>query len=85
MQYRHKIKSHRPKGSMCIACKMATMNCSGFDFVRMPAIGKDSDGIVIVKCSEFKRADVVAKTEYPIDLYMPYKKVSLEELREMYQ
>jgi|VirMetMinimDraft_7_1064189.scaffolds.fasta_scaffold26417_6 hypothetical protein len=55
MQYAHKVKSHRPKGSMCVACKWAAYNCSAFDFKRMPAIGKDQDGIVIVKCSQFTK------------------------------
>ena len=55
MQYAHKMKSHRPKGSMCVECINKTQNCSDYDFTKMKSIGKDSDGIVIVKCSEYEK------------------------------
>lgn len=38
---------------MCVSCKWAKFNCSGFDFKHMPVIGKDQDGTVIVRCTEF--------------------------------
>lgn len=57
MQYTHKVKMHRPKGSMCTQCVHASRNCSGFDFKRMPAIGKDRDGTVIVRCTEYEKHD----------------------------
>lgn len=55
MQYEHKRKMHRPKGSMCIQCVHASRNCSGFDFKHMPAIGKDRDGTVIVRCTAYEK------------------------------
>ncbi len=58
MQYDHKRKMHRPKGGMCTQCVNAQLNCSGFDFKHMPAIGKDRDGTVIVRCTEYKKRDV---------------------------
>ncbi len=55
MQYAHKRKMHRPKGSMCTQCVHASRNCSEFDFKHMPAIGKDRDGTVIVRCTEYEK------------------------------
>ena len=57
MQYEYKRKMHRPKGSMCVQCVHASRNCSGFDFKHMPAIGKDLDGTVIVRCTEYGKRD----------------------------
>ena len=79
-QYAHKVKSHRPKGSMCMACKFAQFNCSGFDFKHMPIIGKDADGIVIVKCSEFSKPEQPYK--YPA--IMPTQTMTYAEICEMY-
>ena len=58
MQYEHKKKMHRPRGRMCLRCARAAYNCSALDFAHMPAIGKDSDGVVIVKCSEYKLLEI---------------------------
>ncbi len=55
MQYEHKRKMHRPRGSMCTNCVHRSRNCSGFDFKHMPAIGKDRDGTVIVRCTEYAK------------------------------
>ena len=82
MQYAHKVKSHRPKGSMCINCHWATFDCSGRDFRHMQAIVKDQDGVVIVKCSEFKRREVEKDTGPKI--YMPMITISREAFEKMY-
>lgn len=55
MQCRHKMKSHRPKGGMCASCRSVNQDCSGLAFHKMPAIGKDADGIVVVRCTEHAR------------------------------
>ena len=57
MKYGHKRKMHRPIGSMCVVCVNAQRNCSGFDFKHMPAIGKDRDGTVIVRCTEYEKRE----------------------------
>ena len=58
MQYEHKKKMHRPKGSMCQRCAHATHDCSDLAFAKMPAIGKDRDGLVIVRCTEYKQIEI---------------------------
>lgn len=58
MQYNSKIKSHRPKGSMCASCKHRLENCSKLPFKKMQAIGKDNDGVVVIKCSEFNKEKI---------------------------
>lgn len=55
MQYAHKRKMHRPKGSMCTQCVHASRDCSGLDFKHMPAIGKDRDGTIIVRCVAYEK------------------------------
>ena len=60
MQYRHKMKMHRPKGSMCIQCIRKSDNCSALDFKHMPVIGKDRDGTVIVRCTEYDKDPFLA-------------------------
>jgi len=54
MQYAHKMKSHRPKGALCMICVHKLKDCSGMEFEKMPVIGKDQDGIVVVNCVEYK-------------------------------
>ena len=50
----YKMKSHRPKGRMCMSCINKFKDCSKLDFIHMPIIGKDHDGMAVVKCTEFK-------------------------------
>lgn len=57
MQYAHKQKSHRPRGTMCQQCTHAAEDCSALDFQRMQVVGKDRDGMVVVKCSGYEKAE----------------------------
>lgn len=45
--------THRPKGSMCIACDAAHKSCDRMAFSQMPVIATDSDGTKVVKCTAF--------------------------------
>lgn len=50
----------RPKGSMCAVCKglnsQLKHTCpSPSEFKTMPQIGKDSDGMIVVRCTGFER------------------------------
>ncbi len=54
--------THRPKGRMCIECKSFRWQITDErpcpkteDFKDMRQIGKDSDGVIVVKCSNFER------------------------------
>lgn len=48
--------THRPKGTMCIACdSFNKKDCHLLDFTNMRQIGKDKDGVIVVRCSEFIR------------------------------
>ncbi|HDY7487856.1 TPA: hypothetical protein RQL24_003368 [Vibrio vulnificus] len=53
--------THRPKGSMCANCKGLSSDHkqhqypSREQFKRMPKIGKDSDGMIVVRCNNFDR------------------------------
>lgn len=49
--------THRPSGIMCHACERRNQNCAMFDFAKMQKIKTDKDGIVVVRCSEFKRQE----------------------------
>ena len=49
--------THRPSGIMCHACSRRDENCAVFDFTRMQKIKADKDGVVVVRCSEFKRQE----------------------------
>lgn len=53
MQHVHKIKSHRPKGAMCMVCVHKLKDCSTLEFEKMPVIGKDHNSIIVVECVEF--------------------------------
>lgn len=51
---------YRPKGSMCAVCKGLNSQfkhtCpSPSKFKTMPQIGKDSDGMIVVRCTGFER------------------------------
>ena len=50
--------THRPSGIMCHACNRRDENCAVFDFTRMQKIKADKDGVVVVRCSEFKRQNI---------------------------
>lgn len=47
--------THRPKGGMCKTCIHYTRKCEHLPFDSMPVIGKDKDGVMVVKCDEYKR------------------------------
>ena len=47
--------SYQPKGSMCLACKQASRDCSGLAFNQMLVIEKHED-LRIVKCRDFEKA-----------------------------
>lgn len=54
--------THRPKGRMCINCKSFRWKLTGErkcpateEFKSMPKIGKDSDGVIVVKCSGYEK------------------------------
>jgi hypothetical protein len=48
------MKTHRPKGSMCIACEAAHRSCDKMAFHLMPVIATDADGTKVVKCTAFR-------------------------------
>ncbi len=52
--------THRPKGSMCANCKGLNTQfkhtCpSKEQFKSMQQIGKDNDGMIVVRCKSFER------------------------------
>lgn len=48
--------THRPKGSMCIVCSnFDKKDCSQLDFTKMKQIGKDDDGVIVVRCTDFTK------------------------------
>ena len=48
--------THRPKGSMCIACNhFNKKDCHLLDFINMRQIGQDKDGVIVVRCTEFTK------------------------------
>lgn len=49
--------THRPKGSMCAGCNHHAFLCTGLKFSEMPVIGKDDDGTLIVKCTDYDKRD----------------------------
>ncbi|MGJ8523353.1 hypothetical protein R84981_002050 [Carnimonas sp. R-84981] len=49
-----KINGYQPKGSMCLACARHRDDCSSLEFARMRPITKYPDGVIAVKCTEFK-------------------------------
>jgi len=55
MQQHWKMKMHRPKGSMCAECEHLHDDCSALPFRKMQAIGKDRDGTVVVRCTEYAK------------------------------
>lgn len=46
--------SYQPKGSMCLACKHASRDCSGLAFNQMIVIENHED-LRIVKCRDFEK------------------------------
>ena len=47
--------THRPSDSMCAACKFKARFCGDLPFHEMRKMKTDSDGMVVVKCDDFKR------------------------------
>lgn len=47
-------RSHQPKGGMCANCTKRSADCSDLKFEEMPVILTASDGIKIVRCTEWK-------------------------------
>lgn len=54
--------THRPKGSMCIGCdkfhcvdKMISECPTHDELTKMRVIGKDYDGIIVVKCDKYEK------------------------------
>ncbi len=47
--------THRPKGSMCMNCKPEVGCPKPQQFPHMKAIDKDADGMIVVRCTHFKR------------------------------
>lgn len=53
--------THRPKGSMCANCKGLRSDhkqhhCPSRDqFKTMQPIGKDSDGVIVVRCKSYDK------------------------------
>ncbi|MFV0574803.1 MAG: hypothetical protein ACK5NC_05225 [Vibrio sp.] len=50
--------THRPSGSMCFHCRFAYLPqyCPNEEeFKTMTPIKTDKDGVIVVKCKEFKR------------------------------
>jgi hypothetical protein len=50
--------THRPSGSMCMACLHNERDCSTLPFASMPLMKRDRDGGLVVQCTHFKRAAV---------------------------
>jgi hypothetical protein len=48
--------THRPSGSMCIACLHNERDCSFLPFASMPLMKRDKDGMLVVQCTDFQRA-----------------------------
>lgn len=48
--------THRPRGMMCTTCTDKAKNCSGLPFESMRAIGKDTEGLSIVICTQHQTA-----------------------------
>jgi len=46
--------THRPKGSMCMACDAVHLSCEKMAFHTMPVIATDADGTKVVKCTAYK-------------------------------
>jgi hypothetical protein len=50
--------THRPSGAQCApACKFKARFCGDLPFHEMRKMKTDSDGVVVVKCDDFKRQD----------------------------
>lgn len=48
---------YRPKGSMCAGCSHHAFLCTGLKFAAMPIIGKDEDGTLVVRCTDYEKRD----------------------------
>lgn len=48
-------KEFIPKGSMCMVCTRLHEKCNHLDFKLMRPIEKHKDGVIEVKCVEFKK------------------------------
>lgn len=61
------IRSHQPKGSMCLSCVWARHNCESLNFESMKVIGTDDKtGAKIVKCTEHLSANVEKKHTFSV-------------------
>lgn len=49
-------RTRQPKGSMCTSCSKSSHDCSNLPFEQMPVIGQTSEGIKVVRCTEFDAA-----------------------------
>lgn len=47
-------KSYRPSGSICQVCARRDTDCSKLDFSTMARMRVDKDGVIVVKCDQFK-------------------------------
>lgn len=49
--------THRPKGSICIGCRFTKeyAHCDDLPFTKMRPIGKDKDGVIVVKCEAYEK------------------------------
>ena len=54
--------THRPKGRMCFECRFAKefAHCDDLSFTKMKPIGKDKDGVIIVKFDSYEKAKTTA-------------------------
>ena len=48
------ITHYQPKGSLCIACTLASDSCKDLPFQSMSVIRIYSDGVAAVRCTEFQ-------------------------------
>ena len=57
--------THRPKGRMCQSCRyLHFVNCPDeSEFKDMQPIGKDDDGVIVVRCTQFERLGKSEKNE----------------------
>ena len=49
------MTNYQPKGSMCATCRHRDSNCAALPFESMPVYRRQSDGSVVVICSEFQK------------------------------
>jgi hypothetical protein len=54
------VNSYQPKAGMCAACQHLESDCSKLPFSTMPVIKNYPDGVIQVRCTEFKRQEKAA-------------------------